>query len=174
MSTLIYPSITEYRLPKKNIIVISCIDLRLTDDVLNFLHFDNLTNRYDHVALAGTSVSTGATREEHKKLFKKEALEQYDSFAHWKQCLYDHIAIAIALHAIEDVYIIEHEDCGAYRAFLIDSTFASWEEEVKCHKKFAVALSKDIQALYKLNVHCFMIDIRGNVKLLDTAPVIKP
>ncbi len=61
MSCLHYPDVTEYRLPKKNIIVISCIDLRLTDNVLDFLHFDNLTNRFDHVAFAGTSVSAAAT-----------------------------------------------------------------------------------------------------------------
>jgi carbonic anhydrase len=169
MSYLHYPAVTEYRLPKKNIIVISCIDLRLTEEVLNFLHFDNLTNRYDIFALAGTSVSTGATREGQTELFKKDILEQYDSFVHWKQSLYDHINIAIALHAIEDVYIIEHEDCGAYRTFLKDANFGSIEEEVECHKKFATALSKDIQVKFNLNVHCFMLDIRGNVKLLDTA-----
>jgi hypothetical protein len=169
MSNLTYPAVTEYQLPKKNIIVIGCIDLRLTDDVLNFLDFDNLTNRYDIVTLAGTSVSTGATRAEHTKLFKPEVLQQFDSFKHWKQWLYDHIKLAIALHQIEDVYIIEHEDCGAYKAMLVDSHFPTWEDQVNCHKKFAVALSKDIQSLYNLNVHCFMIDIRGNVRLLDTA-----
>lgn len=169
MSHLYYPDVTEYRLPRKNIIVISCIDLRLTDDLLNFLHFDNLANRYDHFALAGTSVTIGATRDAHKKLFKKKALKQFNSFVHWKECLHNHIAIAIELHQIEDVYIIEHEDCGAYREFLIDGTFTSREEEIKCHKKFATALSKEIRSLYPLHVHCFMIDIRGNIELLDTA-----
>jgi len=171
MSHLYYPSVTEYRLPKKNILVISCIDLRLTDDLLNFLDFDNLTNRYDHVTLAGTSVTLGATREEHRELFDKETLEEYDSFKHWREYLEDHIQIAINLHQIEDVYIIEHEDCGAYRVFLEDSSFETWEEEVACHKKFAVALSQEIQEEYDLHVHCFMIDIRGNVKLLDTSNV---
>lgn len=169
MSYLDYPAVTEYKLPKKNIIVISCIDLRLTEEVLNFLHFDNLTNRYDIFALAGTSVSSGATREGYRELFQKDVLVQYDSFTHWKKSLYDHINIAIALHAIEDVYIIEHEDCGAYRTFLKDANFTSIEEEVACHKKFATALSKEIQDTFNLNVHCFMLDIRGNVKLLDTA-----
>lgn len=169
MSHLYYPDVTEYRLPKKNILVISCIDLRLTDNLLDFLHFDNLTNRYDHFALAGTSVSTGATREEHKDLFKKKALKQFNSFIHWKQCLYNHIEIAMELHKIEDIYIVEHEDCGAYKEFLIDGNFVSRDDEVQCHKKFAMALSKELQSLYNLNVHCFMIDIRGNVQLLDTA-----
>ena len=172
MSTLQYPSVTEYRLPKKNILLISCIDLRLTDNILHFLQFDNLTNRYDHVALAGTSLSMGATRDEHAKLFTPDVHDEtkFNSFKHWKQWLYDHIQIASDLHSIADVYIIEHEDCGAYRAFLNDANFPTWEDEVNCHKKFATALSKDIRAQHKLNVHCFMIDIRGNVKLLDTAP----
>lgn len=171
MSYLHYPSVTEYKLPKKNIITISCIDLRLNEEVLNFLHFDNLTNRYDIFALAGTSVTAGATRPEHRPLFDEQTLEDYDSFAHWKKALYEHIQIAITLHEIEDVYIIEHQDCGAYKTFLKDASFSSPEEETACHKKFAVALSKEIQEKFKLNVHCFMIDIRGNVKLLDTATV---
>lgn len=173
MSNLYYPDVTEYRLPKKNILVISCIDLRLTDELLKFLHFDNLANRYDHFALAGTSVTAGATREEHKGLFKEKVLSQYKNFAHWKECLHEHIKIAIDLHGIEDVYIVEHEDCGAYKTFLNDGHFPSREEEVQCHKKFAIALSKEIRSLYGLNVHCFMIDIRGNVRLLDTALAAK-
>ena len=172
MSHLHYPEVTEYRLPRKNIIAVSCIDLRLTDELLNFLHFDNLTNRYDHFALAGTSVSIGATREEHRALFKEDMLNDFDSFKHWKKTLYEHIQIAIDLHQIADVYIIEHEDCGAYRTFLKDGDFTTPEDEIKCHKEFAVALSKEIRDEYnKLNVHCFMIDIRGNVQLLDTSTV---
>ncbi|XZF14775.1 hypothetical protein ACTHGU_01420 [Chitinophagaceae bacterium MMS25-I14] len=169
MSHLHYPEVTEYRLPKKNILVISCIDLRLTDELLHFLHFDNLTNRYDHFALAGTSVTMGATRPEHRSLFDEEMLNSFRSFEHWKDCLYEHIAIAIRLHKIEDVYIIEHEDCGAYSTFLKDGSFDTIEEEVECHKKFAVALSGEIRQKHDLHVHCFMIDIRGNVQLLDTS-----
>jgi hypothetical protein len=168
MSHLHYPSITEYRLPRKNILAISCIDLRLTDELLHFLHFDNLTNRYDHFALAGTSVTIGATREGQQTLFKEKVLEQYDSFKHWKRSLHDHIKIAITLHDIEDIYIVEHEDCGAYKEFLNDGSFDSWEEEVKCHKEFAMALTKEIRSEYDLQVHSFMIDIRGNVTLLGT------
>jgi hypothetical protein len=169
MSLLQYPAITEYQLPKKNILVVGCIDLRLTDDLLRFLHFDNLVNRYDHFSLAGTALTLSAASKVLKELFKPDVLKTFNSFAHWKQSLFEHIEIAIALHDIQDIYIVEHEDCGAYKEFLINGVFTSHKEEVSCHKKFATALSKDIRAKYKLNVHCFIIDLRGNVVLLDTA-----
>ena len=55
-----YPDVRAYALPEKNVLVISCIDLRLTDNLLEFLHHDNLINRYDHVAIAGTSLTAFA------------------------------------------------------------------------------------------------------------------
>ncbi len=185
MSILTYPKIEEYRLPHKNILVISCIDLRLTDNLLHFLHHDNLHNRYDHFALAGTSLCTHAAHE-HRHRFDPKALKDYDHFKPWKTTLDHHLAIAVKLHDIKDVYIIEHEDCGAYKEFLIDGTgtFSSWDEEYQCHKEFALTLAREIHdkiltkdivknseivtESYKLSVHCFFIDLRGNVRLMDS------
>lgn len=187
MSVFTYPEIGSYKLPKKNVLVISCIDLRLMDNLLDFLHHDNLQNRYDHIILAGTSLCTHV--EKKKELFKPDVLNKFNDFEHWKQTLYNHLDIAIALHDIRDVYIVEHEDCGAYREFLKDGEFSSRNPEVKTHKDFALTLSKQIQShlhekkkvkeedehhkvieieQYHLNVHCFFIDLRGNIELLDT------
>ncbi len=173
MSVLSYPDVREYTLPEKNVLVISCIDLRLTDNLLHFLHHDNLANRYDHFALAGVSLSAFATTD-HKKLFKKDMLNSF-SFQSWKKSLDEHLQIAVALHDIRDVYIVEHASCGAYKTFLKDGNFPSLEEEVKGHTFFATALSKEIAAKkyndgkpYHLHVHSFMIDLRGNVRLLHT------
>jgi nucleoid-associated protein YejK len=138
------------------------MDLRLTDNLVDFLHFDNLHNRFDHFTLAGTSLLC----TELKKDFFKEG--KYEKYAHWKQALKDHLALAIQLHKIEDVYIIEHEDCGAYSNLLdlnkVD--LSNKEAEIKCHTEFAVELAKNICNEFKLNAHCFMIDLRGNVNLL--------
>lgn len=60
----------KYKRPKKNILVISCIDLRLTDNLVAFLHEENLVNRYDHLAIAGASLCSkgknGLADTEHK------------------------------------------------------------------------------------------------------------
>ena len=164
MSTLNYPKTGEYNFPRKNILVLSCMDLRLTDNLVDFLNFDNLHNRYDHFILAGTSLLTTKDR---KDLFVKGVHEQY---AHWNEALKNHIELAINLHQIKDVYIIEHQGCGAYTN-LLDAKkvdLSTTEAEIKCHKAFAVELAKRIIKEYKLHVHCFFIDLRGNVKLLWT------
>jgi carbonic anhydrase len=167
MSSLNYPNVEEYNLPKKNILVLSCMDLRLTDNLVDFLNFDNLHNRYDHFILAGTSL---LTTEKKRGLFLKGIYEKY---AHWDQSLKDHIKLAKDLHKIEDVYIVEHEDCGAYSNLLDPSKvdLSSREAEIKCHKDFAIELAEKIFSEFKLNTHCFIIDLRGNVTLLQSQSI---
>jgi hypothetical protein len=172
MSYFIYPERGVYHLPKKNILVLSCIDLRLTDNLLEFLHFDNLTNRYDHFALAGTSLMTQAENPELTKMLDHKKLESgIKSYKNWNDVWRDHVRIAIALHDIRDVYIIEHEDCGAYQNFLTEEALSIGEHS--CHVKFSKALAKEIhqfkvddETTVTLNVHCFLLDLRGNIEHL--------
>jgi hypothetical protein len=179
MSTLNYPPETSYDIPKHNVLVLSCMDLRLMDNVLNFLHFDNLQNRYDHVVLAGTSLLC-TQKNKHLLRDNPEAKDPIDSprtnYANWRQVFYDHLHIAEALHHIEDVYIMEHQDCGAYKSFLekkLDMSTLTLEKH--WHKTFSEELADDIQKIKpNLNVHCFFIDLRGNVELLYTKKAPKP
>jgi hypothetical protein len=53
MSAPGYPSTKDDKLPRKNIPVIGCIDLRLTD---NLVHFPPFGNPHNHFTLAGTSL----------------------------------------------------------------------------------------------------------------------
>lgn len=179
MSYLKYPSREDYELPKKNVLVISCMDLRLTDDLMAFLNFDNLENRYDHFILAGASLLCSPKL---KKFFASGCYEQYSN---WKQVQVDHLNLAIALHNIKDVYIVEHENCGAYSSFLdqqhTEVDLSTLKHEKKTHKKFASTLAREIHdevrseinregemERYQLGVHSFFIDLRGNVEVLDT------
>jgi hypothetical protein len=174
MAVLQYPSSKDYRLPQKNILVIGCIDLRLTDNLVHFLHFDNLHNRYDHFTLAGASLLCTRKQGQLKPdLFKEGQEGSYPSLKYARQVLLDHVQIAIDLHKIEDVYIVEHEDCGAYREFLIPgkTVFATPEAERDCHREFARELADELCEMHKkhkLNAHCFFIDLRGSVELLYT------
>lgn len=177
MSFRNYPERGIYHLPKKNILVLSCIDLRLTDNLLEFLHYDNLINRYDHFALAGTSLLTQIKNPELKELFHYKNLgNTIDNYNDWDGVWKDHLKIAIALHDIRDVYIIEHEDCGAYQNFLTEEALSVGEHQ--CHVKFSKALAKEIHAVkikdgdktVGLNVHCFLLDLRGNIEHLYSLP----
>jgi len=160
-----YP-VKGYHLPHKNILVLTCMDLRLLDEVVMFLENDNLTNRYDQFILAGASLGTQI--DTFKSDFDKSQLHLVKSFDHWKEIMFQHVDLAIILHQIEDVYIIEHRGCGAYKTFLnADEDYVNNEE--KCHKKYSKSLAKQIKAKKEfkhLHVHTFLMDLRGNVEFM--------
>lgn len=157
---LSYPD--GYDIPRKNVFVLSCIDLRLTDNLVDFLHYDNLQNRYDHFALAGASL---LCCDEHQNLLKPDIVQAY---AGWKTAMLQHLDIAIQLHHIKDVYIVEHQHCGAYEHF-IDPNQPAPKDEIALHSLFAHSLADDLRrsdTYAELHIHCFFIDLRGNVRRL--------
>lgn len=54
--------------------------------------------------------------------------------------------IAVSFHQIEDVYIVEHEDCGAYKSFLVDEGLTGKPGELDYHFHFAEHLAKEIES----------------------------
>src|SRR5262249_15591006 len=84
--------------PRKNVLLLSCMDLRLLDNLVTFMNLENLDNRYDQFILAGAAA--GAMR-----------------MPAWHKAFFDHLVLAVGLHQIKYVYIIEHRDCGAYVEF---------------------------------------------------------
>ena len=49
-------SFRPYPPPRKNVLLLSCMDLRLIDDLVPFMDGDNLTNRYDQLVFAGAAL----------------------------------------------------------------------------------------------------------------------
>ncbi|HYD31352.1 MAG TPA: carbonic anhydrase [Azospirillaceae bacterium] len=82
-------------------LLLSCMDYRLVDDVVRYMDGRGLTNNYDHVILAGASL--GALT---------------DKFASWGKTFWDHLEVAIQLHHIKKVMVMDHRDCGAYKVIL--------------------------------------------------------
>ena len=175
-----YPE--SYAPPKKYVLVLSCVDARLLDDLVSFLDHDNLTNRYYHVTLPGTALGlTERWKEdqpepcddgerdknsERKPCFVFDLPEQ---FARWRKTFVDQVNAAIILTKgeITDVYIIQHE------------------YELQLHKQYAEALVEDIAHRFYSEynpkdtddkfaqerlprLHAFYMDLRGHVKHLST------
>jgi carbonic anhydrase len=184
--------------PRKNVLLLSCMDLRLLDNLVAFMNFENLENRYDQFILAGAAAGAMAV-------------------ATWRRAFFDHFVLAVALHQIKYVYIVEHRDCGAYEQFLGKSYVRYDEaaghniyhirEEQDDHRRQALALKAEIddycrerrkhpfppeddpiagpfreilartfgekpdrsslKALWKIEVRCYMMDLRGGVVWLD-------
>jgi carbonic anhydrase len=183
-----YPAKNEYDAPKKYVLVLSCVDYRLLDDLIRFLDHDNLTNRYYHVALAGAAL--GVVPNEGVPLPPTIAVP------HWRETFLAHVRATILLTEgkLSDIYIVQHQDCGAFK--LAFDGFEDLDEEVqKQHnKQYANALLEDIKNTFctvynpdgdkkKGNpdgkvqklipaVHTFYMDLRGNVELFGTWPTV--
>jgi carbonic anhydrase len=162
------PQERPYSAPRKNVLLLSCMDLRFIDDIGHFMEGDNLVNRYDQLVFAGSAL--GVMQPKHQA---------------WRKVFFQHLDIAVELHSVKDVYIMEHRNCGAYPYFLgpkydfDDSPLGREAEELE-HKKHAFDLRDAIQAHCKqqikeggkkeawtLNIRSFLMDLRGSVHMLD-------
>lgn len=159
---------TSYAPARGPVLLLSCMDLRVLDEIVQFMDHDNLANRYDHVVFAGAALGAlGAPGAKPKE------------YPHWKDAFFDHLQAAVDLHQVQDVYILEHRNCGAYhKVFKVCPDFGDTERERKaeaeCHLKYANRLEKEIQKWakprgIKLRVAKFLMDLRGRV-----APLAAP
>lgn len=82
-------------------LLLSCMDFRLMDDIERYMSGRGMQNKYDHVVLAGASL--GAIT---------------DKYPAWNQTFWEHLDIAIKLHNIHTVMVLDHRDCGAYKVIL--------------------------------------------------------
>jgi hypothetical protein len=92
--------------PRKNVLLLSCMDQRLLDDTVRFMNALNLHNRYDQVALAGGAM--GVFQLPNRKLPEEKR---------WQGVFQAHLAAAIndLARPIKDVFLLDHLDCGAYK-----------------------------------------------------------
>lgn len=180
-----YPS--GYKAPLHNVLLISCMDLRLLDNITHFMEHENLINRYDQYIMAGASIGAlvGSAPPD-------DQLSRIADYQCWETGLFQHVDLAIQLHHIKDIYILEHRNCGAYKAFLKndlgDYEEQGYQKEFDDHQRYAKQLSDKLVGYLKsrtaansnpatakkelpIQVHGFIMDIKGNVELLcTTAP----
>jgi carbonic anhydrase len=85
---------------KADALVLTCIDYRYLHVIPEYLHQHNPSLSYDHTILAGASLGVFA-----------------GIYPGWASTFWEHLEVAIALHRIHTVFILDHRDCGAYREF---------------------------------------------------------
>jgi len=166
------PSIhdTTYAPARGPVLLLSCMDLRVLDEIVQFMDHDNLVNRYDHVVLAGAAYGAlGAPGGKNKKGKPIDA-------KHWKKTFFDHLGAAVKLHGVTDIYILQHRNCGAFhKVFHITKDFSNskkdQDDERLAHLKYAKKLEAKIDKWAKkkdlsLTTHRFLMDLRGRVEQL--------
>ncbi len=116
-------------------IVLTCMDFRYPEAIVNFMNGRNLNRRYYHVILAGASL--GAVLDEPPPENIKP---------HWRTTFFDHLDIVLAPPAISEVYLLDHRDCKAYRIFGRLPDRPREDEETDAHYREMNKLKAIIQA----------------------------
>ncbi|MDP1739257.1 MAG: hypothetical protein Q8L23_17670 [Caulobacter sp.] len=108
-------------------LLLTCMDFRLVDDIETYMNARGLTGKYDHVVLAGAAL--GALN---------------DRFPAWSEVFWQHLDLAIELHEVHRVMLLDHRDCGAYKMILGEAAVKDADTELKSHVKQLYALRSAI------------------------------
>lgn len=133
-------------------LLLSCIDYRLTNETENYMSSRGLAHNYDHVMLAGASLGA------HNK-----------KFPNWEQTFLDQVDVAINLHHIHKVIVMDHRDCGAYKVILgYEALDKEPTKETSIHKEQMESLTDIIQEKHPdLDVEMLLMGLDGKVEKVD-------
>jgi hypothetical protein len=132
-------------------LVLTCMDYRLVDDHTNYFNGRGMKNKYDHVVLAGGTIGA----------LGKLGQEWADTF--WK-----HVGTAIKLHAVHELIVLDHRDCGAFKLVFGKESIANRADETKLHKQQAALLTAQIKQKFpELKAEMLIMDLDGTVEVLS-------
>lgn len=133
---------------KTDALLLSCMDFRLIDETERYMSGRGLRGKYDHVILAGAAL--GALT---------------DKYPAWNKTFWEHLDIAIQLHQIHKVIVLDHRDCGAYKAILGEDFSKDRAKETAIHADKLKELRKQINAKYpKLEVELLLMSLDGKAE----------
>jgi carbonic anhydrase len=128
-------------------LLLSCIDYRLLGKVSAYMAQRGLADKYDHVILAGASL--GAVT---------------DAFPDWGRTFWEHLGVAIDLHDIKRVVVMDHRDCGAYKVILHKDLAGDPPAERTLHAEMLNRLGGQIHDKHpKLEVELLLMALDGQV-----------
>ena len=129
-------------------LLLSCMDYRLTGKVTEYMSAQGMAGKYDHVILAGAAL--GAVT--HK-------------FPDWGRTFRQHLSVAIDLHHIHEVIVIDHRDCGAYKVILGKDYAGDPAAETRIHAEMLHKLRAEIHHAHpKLAVKLGIMALDGTVE----------
>ena len=118
------------------------------DDIERYMSGCGLRDKYDHVVLAGALL--GAIT---------------DKDPAWNKIFWEHLDIAIKLHNIHKVIVMDHRDCGAYKAIL----GPEYAKDPRVEKDPHAAQLKDLRGMInekypKLEVETLLMALGGKAE----------
>ena len=129
-------------------LLLNCIDYRLTAATERYMAEHGMAGKYDQLVLAGASLAT-----------------KNDKFPAWGTTFWDHVQVAIDLHHIHKIVVMDHRDCGAYKVILGKDLATDPKEELAVHAARMHSLKADIAKKYpNLEVELLLMGLDGKVE----------
>jgi carbonic anhydrase len=127
------------------------MDYRLMGHITTYMDGRGLGKKYDHVALAGASLAA--------------LTEDYPA---WSRTFWEHLDIAIKLHDINTVIVMDHYDCGAYKTIL----GAEHTNDPQVEKETHAGRLRDLRARIggrhpELKVETLLMALDGKVEVIE-------
>ena len=131
-------------------LLLSCMDYRLVDETERYMTGRGPRDKYDHVILAGAAL--GAIT---------------DKFPAWNQTFWQHLDVAIKLHNVHTVMVMDHRDCGAYKVVLGEDFGKDPARETAAHTVQLQSLRRMIVDKYpKMKVELLLMGLDGKVEVV--------
>jgi carbonic anhydrase len=131
-------------------VLLSCMDYRLLDDVAMYMQARGLKDNYDHLILAGASL--GALTDQQPA---------------WGETFWEHLGIAIELHQVKRLMVMDHRDCGAYKVLLGTEHLKTRASERALHAEMLVALRAEAAKRHPgLPAELLLMNLDGTVETI--------
>lgn len=123
---------------KCDLLVISCIDFRFQEHLRSFLEKDYKGN-YDLVCVAGSAKNFVSGSEADKETVLKQ------------------VKISKELHHIKKVFLINHQNCGAYGEAFVSGSL----QEKETHVKNLITAKEEINKVFPdLEIYLYFIEFK--------------
>jgi hypothetical protein len=129
-------------------LLLNCIDYRLAAATTRYMTEHQMEGKYDQFILAGAALGV----ENHQ-------------FPDWGRTFWDHVKVAIDLHHIRRIVVMDHRDCGFYKGIHGKDLAAEPEEELKVHAAQMHVLKADIARRHpELSVELLLMGLDGKAE----------
>ena len=144
----ILPGWRAFAAPGTDALLLNCIDYRLTAATTQYMTKQGMAGKYDQFILAGAALGA-----------------KNDKFPAWGTTFWEHVQVAIDLHGIKKIIVMDHRDCGAYKAILGLDLAAKPKEEFDAHAAQMRSLRADIGSKHpQLAVELLLMALGGKVE----------
>jgi carbonic anhydrase len=136
-------------------LLLSCMDYRLVEKTESYMAARGFRDKYDHIVLAGAAL--GAVTEKYPE---------------WNKTFWDELGLAIDLHSVHKVIVLDHRDCGAYKQILGEDLASNPRKETEVHAAVLKKLRGLIGDKYarhepKLETELLLMSLDGKVDVIS-------